>query len=817
MSVRAHLARATALALVTMLGIAGLTTGAAADDTVAIPDATLSQCIHWKLGIDVTEPVTAAQMETLTSLSCGSFIASLDGLEHATRLKYLTVQYSPGLTDLSPLAWLDSLEQLTILGLGSIDLTPIAGLTSLTHLALRSGTFTAIPSLAGLPNLTHLDLSSSPVASLAQAASAPALTHLDADYAQLTDLSPLAGHPTLANLSVTGNHLTDVSTLSAIPSLVTYAAHSQRIPMPTTARCTLVAPTLGVTGIGGTALALTPDRGHWFGDRVLFTSTTTGRLRFSEGTFNGSLDYPMTGEAGSCPWPAELSPTVTVTGSSKQGQALTAAFSMADAPAGLVPYLRWEDATTGAGLASGADYVPSETQVGAKPRAVAEVWLYEMQQAEFRSPTQAAVVGAMPASIAASFLSPAVTGTTPTVTVKGFPATLPNPSFKYTWKLDGITVATTDWDRDDTWVIPASARGKKLSVTVSVKAPGYETKTYAGPSATVLGSFGPVGQVSAMTGTFEVGRTVSIKAPVWKVTPASYAYQWRRDGKAISGATGSTYKLTSADAGKRISVAIAPKRSGYYGAPYVSFSEKVKPLFSTAPQPRVSGSPTVGTTVKASVGSWSPTPTTFNYQWIRDGKAISGATKSTYTLTSLDAGKQIQVKVTAKRSGYSPHARYSPQVTVAKKLTAVTPTISGTTKVGSTLTVKRGTWGPGTVTTKVQWYVNGKAVSGATGSTYKVRPTDAYKSLTLKVTGSRSRYTTASRTSAAKKPTGIDYASCTDMRKHYPDGVAKSSSVRDKVGTKLGGPITARTFVSASLYALNDESDRDKDGWACEP
>ena len=35
----------------------------------------------------------------------------------------------------------------------------------------------------------------------------------------------------------------------------------------------------------------------------------------------------------------------------------------------------------------------------------------------------------------------------------------------------------------------------------------------------------------------------------------------------------------------------------------------------------------------------------FSYQWLRSGSAISGATASTYTLVSADAGNTIKVRV----------------------------------------------------------------------------------------------------------------------------------------------------------------------------
>lgn len=71
----------------------------------------------------------------------------------------------------------------------------------------------------------------------------------------------------------------------------------------------------------------------------------------------------------------------------------------------------------------------------------------------------------------------------------------------------------------------------------------------------------------------------------------------------------------------------------------------------SAPLPRLSGTSTAGSTLRVTVGTWSPAPTTRAIRWYRDGVAISGATASTYRLTSADRGRQVSVKVTGSRSG----------------------------------------------------------------------------------------------------------------------------------------------------------------------
>lgn len=72
----------------------------------------------------------------------------------------------------------------------------------------------------------------------------------------------------------------------------------------------------------------------------------------------------------------------------------------------------------------------------------------------------------------------------------------------------------------------------------------------------------------------------------------------------------------------------------------------------------VSGTKSKGHKLTAKAKAWlaGQYPTTYakmSYQWRRNGTNISGATKSTYTLTSADRGKSISVKVYATKYGYS--------------------------------------------------------------------------------------------------------------------------------------------------------------------
>ena len=183
-----------------------------------------------------------------------------------------------------------------------------------------------------------------------------------------------------------------------------------------------------------------------------------------------------------------------------------------------------------------------------------------------------------------------------------------------------------------------------------------------------------------------MGTALTVVPPVWDMPDVTTTYQWLRDGRTITGATGNVYELTTADYPLSVSVRATGTRSGYLPGTSTSIAMTVTPgvpLVATSP-PVLSGTFRYGQTVATTAGTWPGTPR-FSYQWLRDGRAITGATRSTYRIVGADVGHRLSSRVTGSLTGYAPGARSSATRTVPK-LGSVVAATAARVKTG-----KRGT------------------------------------------------------------------------------------------------------------------------------
>ncbi|MER7074075.1 hypothetical protein [Terrabacter sp. NPDC000476] len=257
-------------------------------------------------------------------------------------------------------------------------------------------------------------------------------------------------------------------------------------------------------------------------------------------------------------------------------------------------------------------------------------------------------------------------------------------------------------------------------------------------------------------GTARVGSRLTATPGTWTPAPVTLAYQWYRSGVAISGARSATYTLTASDLSKKVKVRVVGSKVGYASVTRYSAETATvaSGLLTPSPTPKVTGTLRVGSRLTATAGTWGPAPVSLSYQWFRSGVAVSGATTSSYLLGTADLGKTVRVAVTGRRIAFATLTRTSASTAAVagRAFTASpVPLVSGTARVGRTLTASAGTWGPSPVTLSYQWYRSGVAVSGATARSYVLKSADAGRTFTVRVTGRKTGYATTTRASAATR------------------------------------------------------------------
>ncbi len=193
--------------------------------------------------------------------------------------------------------------------------------------------------------------------------------------------------------------------------------------------------------------------------------------------------------------------------------------------------------------------------------------------------------------------------------------------------------------------------------------------------AVAAGEYGATGDTASpvISGTTTVGSTLTVTDGTWSGSP-TLTRRWQRCTTTcanITGATGTTYVLVSADAGRQLQVVVtATNSAGTATATSAKTATITQVPVNTAP-PVISGTTTVGSRLTTTNGTWSGSPTpTYARQWQRCGTTcadIAGATESSYLLVAADAGQKLQVVVTATNSAGSTSATSAQTATITRR------------------------------------------------------------------------------------------------------------------------------------------------------
>lgn len=228
------------------------------------------------------------------------------------------------------------------------------------------------------------------------------------------------------------------------------------------------------------------------------------------------------------------------------------------------------------------------------------------------------------------------------------------PTLSYSWgrcnangrlcgEIKGATAATYTPTADDV--------GHALVVAVTAKVGATSVVTLSESTAAVTLPPGPRSTVRPIAaGIAKVGQRLTAASGGWAGTGTiSFAFQWYRCDasvghcSSIHGATGRTYALVAADAGRTIALTVKATDSTGTASAYASALGPIAAATAAsapAVQPVLTGTAVVGKPLLAPAGA-------SGYSWLRcnaNGRlcaAIAGAAAATYTPAAADVGHVV--------------------------------------------------------------------------------------------------------------------------------------------------------------------------------
>jgi hypothetical protein len=320
-------------------------------------------------------------------------------------------------------------------------------------------------------------------------------------------------------------------------------------------------------------------------------------------------------------------------------------------------------------------------------------------------------------------------------------------SLSYQWLRNGAAVPGAT---GNSYLLSSADLGVGISVTVTGTKPGFSSVAKSSSQFIVRANL-VLTPIPTVSGVPSPGNSLSVVPGVWD-SGVLLSYQWLRNGAAVPDATGTSYVLTSADAGASFAVRVTGTKPGAPSIARLSLSVVIAAVpknMTLTPVPLISGFPKVGGSLQAVVGAWD-SGVSLSYQWLRNGVAVPGATLQIYQVTQADSGAAVTVSVSGTRLGFNSVTRVSASLGIAvnqiQVLTPI-PQITGVPLEGNSLSVIPGVWDSG-VSLSYQWMRNDVAVRGANGSNYVLSLGDRGARFGVTVTGSKAGFANVSRSSA---------------------------------------------------------------------
>ena len=423
---------------------------------------------------------------------------------------------------------------------------------------------------------------------------------------------------------------------------------------------TTQAQTLTATSTIADADGLGTLRYQWFANTVAITGATNSTYTLSQNEVGKTLSVKATytdGNGNNESFSSEATAAianlndapsggVSINGTFKQGQLLTANASLADADGlGALMY-QWFADNAAIKNATANSLVLNQALVNKTISVTASFTDGQGTAEQLSSATSAAVsnVNDLPkGTVSIDNTAPkpgdVLTASHTLTDADGLGA------ITYTWKSSGTVLGT-----GKTYLTTANDVGNRINVIASYS-DGFGTAEAVASTATtaVWGNHLPTGTVSITNTQPKQGDTLTATNTLADAEGlGTFRYQWLADNSAIAGATATTYLLTQADVNKAFSVKIS----------YTDGSGSLESVSSTATAAvrNVNDVPVgtlsiAGTTQQGQALTASQNITdadgfdanAISYQWFANGVAINSATNKSYMLTAADINKVMTV------------------------------------------------------------------------------------------------------------------------------------------------------------------------------